>query len=162
MFAKFKSRFQDLRQNNPLNLLKFTFAKFIRFAPQIDITSIPINILSSNFITNEILNFFHRFYGVIVANLKERPATTQALQVQYPNPQPYSDDSTYYITAGWNSNVPSSLKIGDGSTTSATRPNQGQQTYENRKLSRRTEYAVIVIVYLDSGVEGVSEGERGQ
>ncbi|XP_019855188.1 PREDICTED: receptor-type tyrosine-protein phosphatase F-like isoform X3 [Amphimedon queenslandica] len=93
------------------------------------------------------------FYGIIVANLDERPSTNQELQVQYPDPMPYSDgsDRTYYLTAGWNSGIPSTYTIGDKSTTSATR-NGRRETYENVGLSRRTLYDVIVIVYLDSGV----------
>ena len=104
-----------------------------------------------------------RFYGVIVANLDERPSTSQELQVQYPDPMPYSDnsDSTYYLTAGWNSGIPSTFTIGDKSSTTATRSGR-RETYENAGLSRRTLYDVIVIVYLDSGVPNVRRGRGGE
>ena len=75
---------------------------------------------------------------------------------------PYSDDSdrTYYLTAGWNSGVPTTYSIGDKSRTTATR-NGRRETYENVGLSRRTLYDVIVIVYLDSGVPNVRR-KRGR
>jgi protein tyrosine phosphatase len=94
------------------------------------------------------------FYGVIIAK-NFPPNSSVDLQQQYPNPGPYRESASYYITAAWNRDVPQRLKIGDDRITTARTVDGVDTPYRNKGLDRRTEYSVLAIVYLDSGVPGV-------
>ena len=79
--------------------------------------------------------------------------------LEYPNPMPYQEGQTtnYYLTAAWNSmeGVPDTFIVGDNTETTANY--QGtQQVFINKGLSRRTQYHLFVIVYIDTGIQGVS------
>ena len=73
----------------------------------------------------------------------------------YDDAGPYSSGADYYITAGWNDNVPATLDVGNGSETTAIFNNR-QTTFINRGLDHQTSYQIFVVVHLDSGVPGVS------
>ena len=63
------------------------------------------------------------------------------------------DDQTYYITAAWGSasEVPSSLVVGDESTTVVN-----GETYLNARLRSNTEYAIFYRVEVMSDTNEVS------
>ena len=89
---------------------------------------------------------------------EDNPATGADLGELYPDPQPSRNGRNYYISAGWDNSslVPDEFDVGGGGETEAVR-NGVQETYTNRDLEAETSYCLFVIVYLDSGVEGVRE-----
>ena len=115
-------------------------------------------------IMNKHVSFFS-FYGVVVV-VGEACNRVTDYGAQYPNPQPRSSSLrapsvnlglSYYIAGGWDdmSEIPDNFNVGGGGSTTATRLGR-EETYSNPSLSRESKYCILALVYLDSGVPGVS------
>ena len=77
-------------------------------------------------------------------------------EITYPNLQPYdSRDGDYYITAGWNEDIPNTFVIGDRRTTSAIR-NGIMEEYFNAELENGQSYCFYVTAHVQSDIGGVS------
>ena len=87
----------------------------------------------------------NRFYAVVVVR-GESPAANQAV---YDDAGPYTNDASYYITAGWAgenvSRVPESYTVGDGSSTLAN-----MMVYTNAKLKSNTRYGIFIRIDIQS------------
>ena len=115
-------------------------------------------------IMNKHVSFFS-FYGVVVVEGGTCNRVTD-YGGEYPNPQPRSSSRrtrstverlSYYIAGGWDdtSEIPDNFNVGGGGSTTATRLGR-EETYSNPSLSRESKYCILALVYLDSGVPGVS------
>ena len=78
-------------------------------------------------------------------------------ELTYPNLQPYDsrDGRDYYITAGWNEEIPNTFMIGDRSRTSAIRTGIMEE-YFNAALENGQSYCFYVTVHAQSDVGNVS------
>ena len=100
-----------------------------------------------------------RYYGVIVVVSPDShfDIETDDFESTYPNSQPYSSHGNrdYYITAGWNDDVPATFEVGDETTTTATR-NGNEEEYFNAKLANGRSYCIYVMVHSLSDIGNVS------
>ena len=87
----------------------------------------------------------YSFYAVVVVCSR----TPDANQAVYIDAEPYVSGASYYIAAAWAreniSRVPSSLTVGDGSTTLAN-----MVVYRNAELSSDTDYSIFVRIDIES------------
>lgn len=77
----------------------------------------------------------------------------------YPDPQPLPIiNNKTYIAGGWNDTllIPDEFTAGEGVSTVATRLGK-EETYNNPELNEGSTYCLLLIVYLESGIQNVRD-----